>query len=233
MDSFTRQELKKDKFVEEVTHAATYVGAHKSQVTMYVVAGVVVILLAVGGWYFMQSRKHARQSELAEAMKTYNSVVGPQASPQLKAFPTEADRQKAVIADLTPIATKYSGTDEGAVASYLLGVNAADQGNLADAEKNLNVAISSGGDYAGLAKLSLADVYAAQGKSAEAEKLLRDIINKPTVLASKEQASLSLAHLLMKSKPDEARKILEDMRTQTGAASRAAVTMLGELPQAK
>lgn len=229
MDRQTRHDLKTDKFVEEFAHAATYVGEHKSQFVKYAVAAVVVILLAVGGWYFMQSQKHARQSELTAAMKTYNSVVGVQDSSQVRAFPTEADRQKAILAEFTPLTTKFSGTDEGAVASYLLGVNAADQGKLDDAVKNLQTAASSNSPYQALAKLSLADVYAAQGKSADAEKLLREVMAKPSIVAPKDLATLNLARLLGKSKPDEARKLLEDLRSQTGAASRAAVNVLGEL----
>lgn len=231
MDRQTRHDLKTDKFVEEVAHAATYVGEHKSQIVKYAIVTVVIILLAAGGWYFMQSRKHARQSELAAAMKTYNSMVGPQDMPQVRAFPTEEARQKAILAELGPLATKFSGTDEGAIASFLLGVNAADQGKLDDARKNLETAASNSGPYQALAKLSLAEVYAAQNKQGDAEKLLRDVMQNPSVVAPKDLATLNLARLIAKSKPDEARKLLEGLRSQTGAASRAAVNLLGELQQ--
>lgn len=111
-------------------------------------------------------------------------------------------------------------------------MNAADRGELDESVKQLERALKDAGpDYAGLARLALADVFAAQGKTAEAEKMLREVIAKPSALASKEQATLNLARLLARSKPEEAKKLLEPLRTETGAASRAAISLLSELSQ--
>ena len=234
MDRLTRHDLKSDKFVQEVAHTVSYVEEHRGQVTKIAVIALALISVGAGTWYLMKSRKETRQSELAAAIETYNSVVTAEQAPQAKSFPTQEARQQAIEKEVGAVASKFAGTEEGAIASYLLGVNASDQGKLDQAEKQLKAAVADGGkDFSPLAKMVLADVMAAQGKNADAEKLLREVIASPSALASKEMASLNLARLLAPSKPDEARKILEPLRTETGAASRAAVQLLGELSQPK
>jgi predicted negative regulator of RcsB-dependent stress response len=103
-----------------------------------------------------------------------------------------------------------------------------------DAEKHLKIVADSGKDaFASQAKLSLSHVYAATGRQGEAEKLLRSIMDDPTVLVSKEEATITLARLLAKSNPVEARKLLEPLRAERGPVSRAAITLLGEIPAAR
>ena len=234
MDRLTRHDLKSDKFVQEVAQTVSYVEEHRGQVTKIGVLALALIAVAAGTWYFMKTRKEARQADLAAAIETYNSVVTAEQAPQVKSFPTQEERQKAIEKEVGAVATNYSGTEEGAIASYLLGVNAADQGKLDESERYLKAAAVDGGkDFSPLAKMVLADVYAAQGKTPEAEKLLREVIASPSSLASKEMATLDLARLISQSNPGEARKLLEPLRLETGSASRAAVQLLGELSQPK
>jgi predicted negative regulator of RcsB-dependent stress response len=118
------------------------------------------------------------------------------------------------------------------MAHYYMGVNAADAGNLQEAEKQMKIVADSGKEpYTSQAKLSLAQVYASTGRQADAEKLLRSLIDNPSVLVSKEQATIALARVLSKDKPEEARKLLEPLRGERGPISRAALSVLGELPQ--
>lgn len=232
MDRQTRHDLKTDKFVTEVANTVEYVEQHRGQLLKYAGLVLAAVVIAAGAWYFTKTRQEARRAELTQAFRTFNAVIGESNNPAAKTFPTEEARQKAIAAEMAPFAAKYSGTEEGAVAGYLLGVNAADQGRLPESEKYLLAAIADGGkQYGSLAKLALADVYFAQGKTAEAEKLLRELVNSPSTLVSKDEASLSLARVLAKTKPAEARKLLEPMRSETGAGSRLAVRMLAELPQ--
>ena len=85
-------------------------------------------------------------------------------------------------------------------------------------------------DYSSLAKFALAQINASQGKLPEAEKLLKELEDNPTALVSKEQAMVERAILLGKSKPEDARKILEQLRTsERSAVSRSALTTLSEL----
>ncbi len=62
---------------------------------------------------------------------------------------------------------------------------------------------------------------------------LRSIIDDPTILVSKPQATITLAKIVAKKNPAEARKLLEPLRAERGPVSRAAITALGEMPAAR
>lgn len=235
MDRLTRHELKSDKFVEEVGQTVHFFEEHRPQMLRYGGIALAVLVLAGAGYFYMKTRAAERQAALYEALETYNAPVMSQSPPEgVKSFRTEQERQAAIQKDLGAVVSKYSGSDEAAIAIYLLGVNAADNGRLDEAEKDLKKAIDEAGqDYASLARQSLAEIYASQGKTSEAEALLREIIAHPTVLVSKELASLELAKILAKSKPDEAKKLLEPLRTSTGPVSRAAIQAYAEIGQTK
>lgn len=234
MDRLTRHDLKSDKFVQEVAHSVEFFDRYRSQFIRY---GAIALVLIAGGaslFYFMQSRKQARYSELSSAMLVYNSAVGPEVGNRMRTFPTEEARQQALKKALNGFIEKHSGTNEAGIANYLLGVNAADQGDLAAARRLLSEAIKDGGkDYGSLAKLALAGISTTEGKTAEAEQMLRDLIANPTVMVGKEQATIALAQAIAASKPDEARKLLEPLRSETGAASRTALALLAELNKGK
>jgi predicted negative regulator of RcsB-dependent stress response len=119
------------------------------------------------------------------------------------------------------------------IAQYYLASQAADKGDLPQAEKRFRLVADSGErDYAALANLALAQIYQSEGKVADAEKLVRSVMDHPTALVSKEQATITLARLVAPSNPQEARKLLEPLRASSrSAVSRAALTALSDLPQ--
>ena len=109
--------------------------------------------------------------------------------------------------------------------------DSADAGKMDEAERRYrDIADSAPKVYASLAKLSLAQVYVAEGKTGDAEKVLRDLIAHPTLMVSKEQAAIALGRLLAKTNPVEARKILEPLRAERSTVSQAAVAALGDVP---
>lgn len=230
MDRITRKELKQDKFALEVEHTVEYVTEHKKQVVRYAVIGGAVVLLIVLITLYRSHEHKMRTEALAAALRVTDSPIGPAREDGGLSFPTLADRSKAAVKAYSQVASEYPKSDEGAVASYYLGTIAADAGNLAEAEKNLNSAIEAGNaKYASLAKLSLAEICQSQGKTEEAEKLYRSLMDKPTVFVSKEQATIALAKLIARTRPNEARKLLEPLSTARPAISRAAMMALSEL----
>jgi predicted negative regulator of RcsB-dependent stress response len=125
---------------------------------------------------------------------------------------------------------KYGGTQEGEIARYYLGAQAADKGRLSEAEGHYRGVIDSGEKpYASLARLALGELLASQGKQDEAEKMVRYVVDNPTVLVSKQEATIALARIIKQNKPEEARKLLEPLRAERSAVSRAAVNVLGEI----
>ncbi|MGH7248668.1 MAG: tetratricopeptide repeat protein, partial [Pseudomonadota bacterium] len=228
MDRLTRKELKSDKFALEVEHTVDYVSEHREQVIRYGSVAVAVILIA-GGTYLYRSHTHAvRQDALRVALRIQDASVGPPQVPgnaSMLSFPTEDAKQKALVGAFTDLAAKYSGSEEGTIAEYYLGTNAADKGDLAGAGKYLKEVADSGyPNYASMAKLGLARIYAEEGKLADGEKLIRSVIGKPTDFVSKDDATIALARLLAPTRPEEARKLLEPLRTARSSISRAALS---------
>jgi predicted negative regulator of RcsB-dependent stress response len=148
-------------------------------------------------------------------------------------FPTQEAKDAARTKAFAELAAKYHGSQEGSIAEMYLASDAGDKGNMAEAEKRYkDVMDSAPKAYAALARLSLAQVYQAEGKQADAEKLLREAVQNPTVTVSKEDATIQLALLLAKTNPEEARKMLEPLRTSRTSVSRAAVEALGQVQAA-
>ena len=232
MDRLTRKELKSDRFALEVQHSIQVVSDHRQQLTRWgTIAGVVAILVIAVLVY--RNHEHVvRQEALHAAQQLQNASIGPQQNELSVSFPTQAERDKAVSKSFTELAAKYSGTDEGLIAEFFLGTNAADQGKLSEAEKRLKVVADAGIPYSALAKLSLAQVYSAEGKLADGEKLVQSLIDHPTPLVSKEAATIALAELIQTKDPQRARKLLEPLRSSPrGSVSRVAISALSDMSQ--
>lgn len=223
-----------DPFQDRAKDTIQYVAGHQAQLYKWLGAGLVVALL-VGGFFFYRSyQQKQRQTALYECLRTYGALVSETPPPFAdKVFKTSQERDAAIRKDFGALADQYAGTDEGAIARYYLGIHYADSGNAAESEKNFKIAADSNTPYAALAKISLAQLYRSQGKMTEAEALARSLVANPGPFFSKEHATIELARLLADSKPDEARKLLEPLRTARPAISQAALTALSDMAQKK
>ncbi len=227
MARLTRKQLKQDKFADEVGHTVEFVTEHRQQLIRAGIAAIVVLAIAAGIYFYVKHQRGVRQAALAEAIRIQDTLVGP-ASGDVPTFPTQEAKDKAVAKAFNGIIQEYSGSNEASVARYYLGSLAADQGRLADAEKQLREAVASADDaHASLAKLALSQVYFSSGRAGDGEKLLRDLMANPTVFVSKEEATIALAQAIAAAKPQEARKLLEPLRTSRTAISQIAIGALG------
>jgi len=232
VDRLTRKELKTDHFALEVEHGVEYVADHKRQVIRYGAIGLAVLAVIIGVYVYRNYQNGAREDALRAAIRYQDAQVGVGAPEAIMVFATQEEKDKALSKAMTDVATKYSGTEQGGIARFYLGTQAADKGDLATAEKSFKeVAENAPKAYASLAKLSLAPVYKAQGKVAEGERLLRDLVANPTIFVSKEQATIALGQYLASANPQEARKLIEPLRSERGPISRAALTALADIPQ--
>ncbi|MBI1897908.1 MAG: tetratricopeptide repeat protein [Acidobacteria bacterium] len=230
MDRAHRRELKHDKFVEQVGQTVEYAAEHRQQLMRW--GGLALALLVLGGGvYLYQDRQHSkRQEALNQAIRTYDAQIAEAPQEFFVTFRTEAEKARGVEKAFTELIQKYDGSAEAAIAKYYLGAFYADKGKSVEAEKYLKQAGESGeAPYDSQAKFSLAQLYAAQNRTGEAEKLLRSVMEKPSIMVTKEQAAIELARVLAASKPEEARKLLEPLRAERSAVSRAAITALGEM----
>jgi predicted negative regulator of RcsB-dependent stress response len=227
----TRKELKTDKFAVEVEHTVDFVTQHRRELTIYGSIAAAVVVISIGIYFFARHQHAAREEVLAEAIQIQEAPVGPPNAGALIAFPTEVAKRAAAAKAFGDIVAKYPGSAEAAVSQYYLGATSADQGNLAEAAKRFQAAADAGdSNYASLARLSLAQVDFSQGRVADGEKILRHLMDHPTIFVSKDEATIALAKGIGPTKPAEARKLLEPLRAQGRAVSQAAIIALSELP---
>jgi predicted negative regulator of RcsB-dependent stress response len=233
MDSRTRKDLKTDKFAQEVGQTVEFIADHRSQAVRYGLIAVVVLLIGVGIYVYNRHQATVRAEALATAMRINDAVISPVPQPPNMTFISPDEKDKARNQAFLDVASKYHGSQEGAIAQFYLAGTQLEQGKLDEAAKIYkDVADSAPAAYASVAQLSLAQIYVGQGKTADAEKLLRSLMNSPTIFVSKEQATLALAEVLAKSNPAEAKKLVEPLRQNPRSAiSRAAITQAGELAQ--
>jgi predicted negative regulator of RcsB-dependent stress response len=231
VDQKLRKQLKGDKFAEEVGAGVSWIEHHKPLILRYGAIVLAVVVIVGGIYYYNRYQSSNREEALSHAILIDNATIGAApAAPGGLSYPSQDEKDKARVKAFTDLAVKYRGSDEGAIAEMYMASDAADKGDFPNAERMYKeVMDSSPKELSAMARLPLAKVYSAEGKDAEAEKLLREAVANPSITVSKEEATIHLAKLIVKKNPDEARKLLEPLRLERTAISRAAVTALGEM----
>jgi predicted negative regulator of RcsB-dependent stress response len=236
LDKEVQKLVEHDKFTETVGHSVEYVQSHRKQLVRQVGFAAVAIVAVGGFWSYRNQQATARQADLAAALRNKDAVVGPGTPNDPRpSYPTKEAKDLALTKGFENVISNYGGSDEASVAHLQLGNIAADAGKLDEAGKHYKTAADKGSSgVASVAKLALAQVYFSTGKAPEGESLLRGLIASPTVLVSKEQATLVLARALIPSKPEEARKLIEPYKAdKRQTIARNAEILLGELPAKK
>jgi len=225
----TRKELKTDKVALEIEHGITFFEEHKQEISRYGTIAVAAAVLIFGYTVYSRHEHTAREQALASAIRVQEAPVGAPGNGALS-FTSQEQKDTEALRAFTDVQTRYSGSEEGQIAQYYLASIKADQGKLAEAEKlYADVAERGNKHYSSLSKYSLAQIYFADGRDAQGEKTLRELIDNPTEFVSKQQATITLARFLAPKKPAEARKLLEPLRTEPGAVSQIALSLIGEL----
>jgi predicted negative regulator of RcsB-dependent stress response len=226
----TRKSLKTDKFAQDVGLTFSFLNEHRAESIRYGLIGLAVVLLAVGYYFYSRHQATGREEALAAAMKIDQAIIAAKPTPTNINFATKEEKDKARTQAFSDLATKYRGTAEGAVGGIFIGAEKADKGDFAAAEKIYkDVMDSAPEEYSAQARISLAYVYASEGKPQDAEKLMRYLVDHPTALVSKEQATLELGDILSKSNCKEALKLIEPLRSSRTAISKIALTEVGRI----
>jgi hypothetical protein len=223
----TRHELKEqlqhDAFTDSVEKVVSYTTSHRTRV-IQIVAGAVIALLLIGAFVWIYSyRRSVRERDLAAALSVVSAPIGPNAQTG-RTFPSEDARRTAALKSLSDVVAQYGGSREGLIAQYYRGTLKAQQADARGAETDLKTVADSGSETAPLAKIALAQLYSGQNRTADAENLLKSIINKPTSLVSKAQAEVLLAQLDQTANPAEAKRVLQTLKSTSNndpAVSRA------------
>ncbi|MGB9232985.1 MAG: tetratricopeptide repeat protein [Terriglobales bacterium] len=241
MRAETRHQLKEDRFSKATIEAAektvNWSQEHQGKLIVAAIAIVVVAAIAFGGWYYVSAQDEKASFELAAAVRTLETPLRPAGTPEQPGFPSfESATARATEArkEFQAIADKYPQTHTGKMARYFVGLMAAQLGDNATAEHNLQEAAgSSDAGLASLAKFALASVYAGEKKDAQAVDLYMQLIDRPTILVGKVTAQLELANFYAThQKPDEARNIYGQIQKEN-PSSEAAQLAQRQLAQLK
>jgi predicted negative regulator of RcsB-dependent stress response len=232
----TRHELKEqlqhDQFTDAASRTFEYIAENRQTVTRWAIVALAIAAI-VGGWLWYASyRRSVRQQDLQAAFAVLDAQVGP-GNQFVKSFPTQEAKTQASMKALQSVVAKDSGSKEGYIAQYYLGTLKAQNGDARGAEADLKPIAESGSDSAALAKIALAQVYAGEGKTKEAQELLKSLVNKPTDLVSKAQAEILLARMDETSNPQQAKSILQSLKApnQDPVVSRAVSELSAQLAQ--
>lgn len=225
----TRHELKEqlqhDRFSDAVSGAVVYASSHRKNLIRGAIALAVVAAIVGAALWYSSYRRSIRRDALETAMVVAQAPVG-QATQSGKSYPTEEAKQDASIKALSEVVAKYGGSDEGHIARYYLGTVKAQKGDSKGAEQDLKAVADSGSEFAPLAKVALSQLYTGENRMPEAEALLRGIADKGSDLVSKAQANILLAQLYKTTKPQEAKKILESLKSDKDPAVQNAVQQI-------
>lgn len=230
MARIRRKDLKRDRFVEEVTHQVEYVSGHRNQ---FVAGGVAIVVLLVGGvgyWTYATQRHSASHAALQDAIESFHGVVSVEERPGIKTFSNEAERIDGVTRALDAIILDYSSTAAGAGASYYSGLLDREQGNIAEAQSHFEQAVRGTGDeYPALARLAFGALLLAQGEPEAAREQFRELVDHPTRTVSRDLASIEMARTYIGSDPQQARDILSAIQAENGPASAMAAALMETL----
>jgi predicted negative regulator of RcsB-dependent stress response len=231
--NLTRKELlKQDKFTVEAEHTVDFLSAHRKEAIRYGVILLAVAVIVAGVYYYRSSQQSVRAQALGEAITLAGAPVGAPQPGAPTSFPTTTAKETAVSKAFAKVQSDYSGSEEAFVAEYYLAAQALDAGKVDDARKKYqDVADHANANYGSLAKLALAQLDIAENRQAEAETVLKDLMQHPTDLVSKTQATFAYAKAIAPTKPDEARKLYMQIATEKSDASQIAVAAMNDLPQ--
>jgi predicted negative regulator of RcsB-dependent stress response len=230
VDRQLKKVVKNDEFKQQVWHGIDFLKVHTDDVKKYGGIALAVLVAAGGIYFYVNHQSEAREEALAHALRIDQATVGSATQAANLHYDTQDLKDKASETAFREVAAKYPGTQEGAIALLNLGQTAVDKGDLVEGEKDFkNVVDSAPAAYSSEAALALAQLYSYQDKSAEAVKLLENLIKNPSITVSKEEAQLALAKVIAKTEPDKARKMLEELQKGRNAISKAAVSAMGEI----
>jgi hypothetical protein len=230
VDRQLKKIVKDDEFKEQVWHGIDFAKHHTADAKKYGAIALAVLLVAGGIYYYIEHQATVREEALSNALKIDEATVGSNVQAANLHYNTQSEKDAALHKAFLDVADKYHGTQEGAIAELNLGQAAVDKGDLANGEKYLKDVVDSAPKaYSSQGALALGQLYSIEGKTADAEKVLNDLIKNPSITVSKEEAEIALAMVKAKTDPDGARKILESLRTERAAVSKAAMAALGDL----
>ena len=198
MARIQRRELKHDEFIDTFDDLLLYIEDNWRML----VALVLSVVLAGGGlggfyWYSQRQERHA-EAALNRALLTFQAPVRaglpPLPGETQRSFATEKEKWDAALKEFAAVRTDYPRTRAALMAKHYEALSRYQAGQIDQATKELEeLALAADRNVASLAKFHLAEIQQSQGRSTEAEKLYRELMEHPTPTVPRELSQLVLA----------------------------------------
>jgi len=227
VQSYTRRQLKEDKFAKGAQEAVHWATEHRP-LLLWGIALVVIAALAITGILLWSSRQSERaNAALGKALEVFTAPVRPPgapADPANKSFASIVERGKESEKELKAVASQFPHTSAGKMAEYLAGTAAIQAGDNSGAEQQLKSAADlSDKNIAALAKLALANFYCTINRAADAATIYRGLVDHPTDTVSKGEAQLQLAAMYEATDPKEAATLYQQIQKESPASPAAQI----------
>jgi TolA-binding protein len=185
MKSTERHHLKDNELAHMAAGARDIVQERRGPI-LGVVAAVVVILAAVGGYLAWRNSVDAKaHTMLASAAVVEGARVGPPAAfgtqpTQGLSFISEREKNQAILTKYKEVADEFPTSDAGIYARYRQAATYMALGLPKNAAETYQQVVSQGGDslYAQMAKLGLAEAQAQNGDFEGAITTFRDLAQR-------------------------------------------------------
>ncbi|MBZ5600587.1 MAG: tetratricopeptide repeat protein [Acidobacteriia bacterium] len=232
MRAETRHQLKQDRFsrvtIDAAERTAHWTVEHQSKL---IIAGIVVLVVAaavLASWYYFNRQDQKASAALAQAVRTMDAPVRPAgvpAEPDTPSYASTQERATEAHKKFQAIVDQYPHTRSADFAGYFLGVNSANLGDNAAAEREFKaVAASRNQDLAALAKFALASVYRNTNRNKDAMDLYKQLADKPTRTVSKGTAQLELAETYQAAEQtDQARQLYQQIQKENPSSEAAQI----------
>lgn len=143
MDRQHRQDLKHDRFVDEIGTLSTRARENQRLLMIITAAAVAIAVLAYGIYFYRSNHEQKAQDALAGAIDTMDSPLLPPATdskqppPPGAKYKTEAERTAAADKQFRAVQANFTGTDAADVAKLYVARLDASRGDVTSARKLL------------------------------------------------------------------------------------------------
>lgn len=201
MRAETRHQLKQDRFSKATIQVAEktvhWSVEHKNKVIAGAIVVIVLVTVALGGWYYLQRQDEKASVDFGKATQVLDMPVRPAGMPPQPEYPSYASTQERATEarkQFQAVIGRYPHTRSADFSHYFVGVTSAELGDNATAERELKTVAGYHKEaLASLAKLALASVYRNTNRVKDAVDLYQQLIAKPTSTVSKAAAEIELA----------------------------------------
>jgi hypothetical protein len=229
----SRHELKKDELADQLATVTGTLSRNRQRILIVGGSALLTVAVVVGVLLYVRSRQTAASEAFGKALVTYHApvIATPPAGVTVQTFKTADEKYTEAIRQFTEVAEQFGSYSVGRWARYYTALSQREVGQFAVAEQGLlAIAAESDRDLAAVAKMALAGLYQKTSRTADAEKLYRELESSPTAMVPKPAVQIALAEMYQVTNPSQATAIYQQIEKDypgTAAADQAAQVLRG------